>query len=270
MAEESGNGGTSVMLPTMLGLGDNNFGGLGVGAGFVGGLVLGSLWGGNGFGGWNNRGGMPVGSAVADVSLMNSIEHVSDQVTQGNISQLQSAQGVTNSIYGSTMALNNSVNQNTIANLQGNAAISDKICCSTGRLSDEIDRNGDQVTAAINQGVIEGMRNTQGTNDRLCAINNNITNQGYENRLQGQALAAQLAAQHADISRQIFEENCKDRELQREIQTENLRSKLAETQANLAAKEAQINLSQQLTAQTAYLMAQLGGSTTARTATAGA
>ena len=104
--------------------------------------------------------------------------------------------------------------------------------------------------------------------DRLCGINNNITTQGYESRLQNQELAAQLQRQHAELSRQIFEENCKDRELQREIQTQQLRDKLNDTQAALAAKDAQINLTNQLTAQTAYLLAQLNGTTTTRTTSA--
>lgn len=239
--------GSSLMLP----VDTNGFGGAGMGAGFIGGLVLGSLWNGNGFGFGGGRGAQ-IG---ADVALANSVEHVSDQVTQGTISNLQSVQ-----------ALTNALNQNTIADLQGTSQLSDKLCCSTMNLSQDIDRTGDQVTAAINQSVVEGMRNSQNTNDRLCAINNNITTQGFENRLQGQALAAQLAEQHAALSRQIFEENCKDRELQREIQTQALRDKLAETQANLAAKDAQINLTNQLTAQTAYLISQLGTATaTAKT-----
>lgn len=255
--------GSSVMLP----IDTNGFGGAGMGAGFIGGLVLGSLWNGNGFGFGGNRGAQ-IG---ADVALANSIEHVSDQVNQGTISGLQSTQALTNAINASTMGLNNSVTQNTISGLQSNAQLSDKLCGSTNHLMSAIDNTGDQLSAAINQSVIESMRNAQGTNDRLCAINNNITNQGYENRLQNQAIASQLAEQHAALSRQIFEENCKDRELQREIQTQALRDKLAETQASLASKEAQINLTNQLTAQTAYIIDQLrNNTTTPTTANAGA
>ena len=239
--------GSSVMLP----IDTNGFGGAGMGAGFIGGLVLGSLWNGNGFGFGGNRGAQ-IG---ADVALANSMEHVSDQVNQGTISGLQSAQSITNAINASTMGLNNSVNQNTISGLQSNAQLSDKLCGSTTHIMSTIDNTGDLLVATINQSA-------QSTNDRLCAINNNITTQGYENRLQNQALAAQLAEQHAALSRQIFEENCKDRELQREIQTQALRDKLAETQANLAAKEAQINLTNQLTAQTAYIIDQLKTTTT--------
>lgn len=259
----------TVALPVSDGFG--GFGGAGLGAGFIGGLVLGSIWNGNGFGGWgNNRGAMPVGSAVADTMLSNQLQHVSDQVTQGNISQLQSAQGLTNSINGAQMSLNNAVNQNTISQLQSTSGLSQQLCCSTMNLGQQIDQNGDQTVAAINQSVVEGMRNAQSTNDRLCAINNNITSQGYENRLQNQELAAQLQRQHGELSRQIFEENCRDRELQREIQAQNVRDQLAQAQAQNAALTAQINLTNQLTAQTAYLVQQLGTTTTTRTATTGA
>ena len=212
-------------VPTIVETGNNNpygygFGGAPMGAGFIGGLVLGSLWNGNGFGG--NRGG-----AVADVTLSNSLEHVSDQINQGTISQLQSSAQVQGAIAGSSMATQQGINAVNITSLQ----------------------------------------NTQQIAQQLCGINQNITSQGYESRLQGQALAAQLASQHADISRQIFEENCKDRELQREIQTQALRDKLAETQANNAALNAQINLSNQLTAQTAYLLSRLDTSSTGTTTT---
>lgn len=224
----------------------NGFGGhgAGMGAGFIGGLVLGSLWNGNGFGGWGGNRGAQIG---ADVALANSIQHVSDQVNQGTISGLQSAN-----------TLQNTINQNTIAGMQSAAQMSDKLGGVAFGLAQQIDRTGDQTVAAINA-------TSQQTNDKLCAINNNITAQGYENRLQGQAIAAQLAQQHADLSRQIFEENCKDRELQREIQTQNIRDQLAQAQAQNAALNAQINLTNQLTAQTAYLIDRLQPATTPTT-----
>ena len=147
-------------------------------------FLLGSIWNGNGFGFGGNRGG-----AVADVGLANSIEHVSDQVNQGTISQLQSA------------------SQNQMATMGASANIANAI-------------NGVNVTS---------LQNTQQISNALCNVNQNITNQGYESRLLGQSLASQLASQHADLSRQIFEENCKDRELTREIATQALRDKLAES-----------------------------------------
>ena len=215
--------------------------GAGMGAGFIGGLVLGSLWGNGGFG-WGGNG--RAGQVGADVAIANSIEHVSDQVTQGNISQLQSANSLGMQIAGAAAGVTAGITQNTIAGLQSVSGISDKICCSTGRLSQEIDAAGDQTVAAIN------------------AANMNILGQGYESRLQSQALAAQLANQHADLSRQIFQEGCANRELQREIASQAVRDKLAETQAKVASLEAQINLTNQLTAQTAYLIDRLTPTTT--------
>lgn len=228
----------TMQLPTLI-EGNNGFGGAGLGAGFIGGLVLGSIWNGGGWGGWggNGRGVMQAG---ADVALANSIEHVGDAVNQSTISQLQS-----------TNQLMNSINQSVVAGMQGN-----------NQLSQQIDQTGDNTISAINQNTIQGMTNTQAVGEKLCCINNNITSQGYEARLQNQALAAQLAGQHAELSRQIFEENCKDRELQREIQSQAIRDQLTQAQAANAALAAQINLTNQLTQQTAYLIDQLKTTTT--------
>lgn len=205
-------------LPTVIGDG-NGFGGAGMGAGFIGGLVLGSLWNGNGFG-FGNRGFAP-GAAAGDLGLANAVEHVSDQVTQGTISGLQQAAN-------SNMFAGNLINQ-----------------------------AGDQITGAINQGTITGLQSSANLSEKLCGINQNITSQGYESRLQAQSLAAQLQNQHCQLQAQIYEEGCKNRELQREIQSQAIRDKLAEAQARNAALEAQINLTNQLTAQTAYLVNQL-------------
>ena len=245
-----------VQLPTVM---ENGFGGAGMGAGFIGGLVLGSIWNGNGFGWGGNR----AGNAVADVGLASAIEHVGDAVNQGTISGLQTANQLSGQMYNTSAAITGAMSQNTIAGMQSSAALSDKICCSTMNLSGQIDATGDATVAAINQGVIEGMRNNQITGDKIGLVNNNITNQGYENRLQAQALAAQLQNQHAQLSAQIANENCADRELMREIAAQNVRDKLAEAQAENASLKAQINLTNQLSAQTQYLIGQLKTTTTA-------
>lgn len=201
-------------MPTVL---DTNNGFGGMGAGFIGGLVLGSIWNGNGFGFGGNRGG-----AVADVGLANAIEHVSDQVNQGTISQLQSSATTNTAIMG-------------------------------------VGANTQQAINAVN---ISSLQNTQQLSNGMANLAQSISSQGYEARLQSQALASQLASQHAELSRQIFEENCKDRELTREIATQALRDKLAEAEAKNASLEAQINLTNQLNAQTAYLVNQLKTTTT--------
>ena len=251
----------SVALPVM----ENGFGGAGMGAGFIGGLVLGSIWNG-GWGGWGNngRGAMQAG---ADVALANAVEHVGDQVNQGTISQLQSANQLGLQIANSNANTVGAVNQNTIAGMQGTAQLAQQMCCSTGRLSQEIDQTGDMTVAAINQANIQAMQNTQALGEKLCGINNNITSQGYENRLQAQALASQLQQQHAQLSAQISDGNCKDRELMREIAAQNVRDQLAQAQAQNAALVAQINLQSQLQQQTLYLVDQLKP---AATTTAGA
>ena len=251
--------GDTMSLPVL----ENGFGGAGMGAGFIGGLVLGSLWNGNGFGFGGNRGAGQVG---ADIAISNQLEHVSDQVQQAAISQLQSANGIGAQIANTGAGVIGAVNQNTIAGMQGNSQIQQQLCCATGRLSGEIDQAGDQTVAAINAANIQSMQNTQTLANRLCGINSQIISQGYENRLQAQGLATQLQNQHADLSRQIFQEGCANRELQREIQTQAIRDKLAETQAKNAALEAQINLTNQLTAQTAYLISRLEPTTTTPTA----
>ena len=231
------------MADTPMIIDGNGFGGMGngagLGAGFIGGLVLGSIWNGNGFGWGGNR-----GQVGADVAIANSIEHVSDQVTQGNLSQLQSANSLGMQIAGAAAGVTAGITQNTITGLQGQNALQQQLCCCCNNLTREIDNTGDATVAAIN------------------AANANIISQGYEARLQSQALAAQLASQHADLSRQIYEENCKDRELAREIAAQAVRDKLIETQAKNAALEAQINLTSQLTAQTAYLIDRLTPTTT--------
>ena len=214
------------VMPTVLDT--NGFGGAGLGAGFIGGLVLGSIWNGNGFGWGGNR-----ANGVADVGLANSIQHVGDAVNQGTISQLQSAA------------------QNQMATMGASANI-----------AEAIGSNARDTQAAINATNITSLQNTQQISNGMANLGQAITNQGYENRLQAQALAAQLASQHAELSAQIFKENCADRELTREIATQALRDKLAEAQAQNASLAAQINLTNQLSAQTQYLISQLKTTTT--------
>jgi len=243
-----------MQLPTIVEQGGFGGAGAGMGAGFIGGLVLGSLWGGNGWGGWGgNRG---AGQAAADATLANSIQNVGNQVQGAAISQLQSANQL-------GLQVANSVNANTVAQLQGNAALGQQMCCATGRLSQEIDNTGDQTVGAINAANIQSMQNTQQLSNGMSNLGQAITSQGYESRLQAQSLAAQLQSQHAALSAQISDENCKDRELMREIAAQAVRDKLAECQNENAALKAQINLSGQLQAQTLYLIDQLKTTTTA-------
>jgi len=238
-------------LPTIV-EGNGGFGGAGagMGAGFIGGLVLGSLWGGNGWGGWGgNRG---AGQAAADATLANSIQNVGNQVQSAALSQLQSANQVGLQVANSAAGVTAGITQNTIANMQGDAAIGQQICCATGRLSQEIDSTGDQTVAAIHA-----------ISDKLCAINNNITAQNYENRLQAQALSAQSQLQTAQLSAQIADENCKDRELMRDIQAQAIRDQLTQAQAKIVQLETQNYVNQSNSQQTLYLIDQLKTTTAA-------
>ena len=252
-----------VQLPTVV-EGHNGFGGMGMGAGFIGGLVLGSLWSGNGFGGFGGNRGAQVG---ADLAMQNGIQNLSNQAQANAISQLQSANQIGMQIAGAAANTVAGINANTVSALQSQNAMQQQMCCCCNNLSKEIDATGDGITAALTNSRIQDMQNTQELANQLCGINGNITSQGYENRLLSQSLAAQLQNQHAALSAQIAQENCADRELMREIASQNVRDKLAEEQAKNAALTAQINLSNQLQAQTLYLVNQLKP---ADTATAGA
>ena len=246
----------SVALPTVM---ENGFGGAGMGAGFIGGLVLGSIW--NGWGGWGgNRGN--VGQVGADVALQNGIQNLSNQAQQNAISQLQSANQVGLQVANAAAGVTGAVNQNTISALQSNAGLSQQICCSTGRLSQEIDQSGDQTVAAINNAAMQSLQSFQTLSDKLCAINNNITAQNYENRLQAQALSAQSQLQTAQLSAQIADENCKDRELMRDIQAQAIRDQLGQAQAKIVQLETQNYVNQSNSQQTLYLIDQLKPATT--------
>ena len=249
----------SMELPTILNTGGNGTQ-MPLGTGFIGGLILASLWNGGWGGGFGNRGGQ----AAADVAIANQIEHVSDQVTQGTISGLQSAQGVQNAINASAlanvqsqnataMATQGAINAGTMATMQGNAAISDKICCSTGRLSQEIDSTGDGITAAITDARVQSMANTQLIKDGLCGINQNISQQSAATQLLATQLASQLQAQHADLKATIQQENCADRELMREIAAQATRDELGKAQAKIVQLETQNYVNQSNSQQTLYL-----------------
>ncbi len=114
-----------------------------------------------------------------------------------------------------------------------------------------INQTGDAIVGAIG-----------GVSGQLCGINNNITTQGFENRLQSQQLAAQNQMGFCVLGHQISDEGCKGRELQREIAFENMQNELADAKAKIAALETEKNLTAQLNAQTAYLINQLKPATT--------
>lgn len=67
----------------------------------------------------------------------------------------------------------------------------------------------------------------------IAGVNQNISNQGYESRIQAQQLTGMLTAQHAELLKAISDENCKDRELMRQIQTEAIAGALADAKSQV-------------------------------------
>jgi len=208
---------------------DNGFGG-GLGTGLVGGILGGLLFGG-GYGGWGNRfggNGVGVGSAYDAgmlQNLSNQVTHNADAVTQGTIAGLQ--------------------NTNSIQQFMGQKA--------------------DAVIGAVATANVNTNQTLNNISDKLCCVNNNITNQSAQTRELAQGIAMQLQQQHSDLKATIIDQGCQDRALMKEIQTQAIRDKLDEVQTQNAALQSQINLTNQLTAQTAYLINQLKTETTPAT-----
>lgn len=255
-------------MPTIVETGnrDNGWGGNAWGAG-VGGFI-GSMFGNGGFGGWGwgNRGN--AGQVGADVSLQNGIQNLSNQAQQNAIATMQASGQTQRQVADTGFAIQGGQYQQTIANLQGQnqqnlamvqgfGGVGQQLCCLGKSIAQDIDQTGDQLNASIQQNTVQGMQNTRDIGDKLCMTNQNITNQGYQNQLQTKDVLAAMAAQHADIRALIQNENCQDRELIREVATQQVRDKLAETQAELAAQKAQGNLTNQLQNQTLYFMQQM-------------
>lgn len=255
-------------MPTIVETGnrDNGWGGNAWGAG-VGGFI-GSMFGNGGFGGWGwgNRGN--AGQVGADVALQNGIQNLSNQAQQNAIATMQASGQTQRQVADTGFAIQGGQYQQTIANLQGQnqqnlamvqgfGGVGQQLCCLGKGIAQDIDQTGDQLNAAIQQNTVQGMQNTRDIGDKLCMTNQNITNQGYQNQLQTKDVLAAMAAQHADIRALIQNENCQDRELIREVATQQVRDKLAETQAELAAQKAQGNLTNQLQNQTLYFMQQM-------------
>ena len=239
---------------TSIDMGDG-FGGMSLlsgGAGFVGGLVLGSLW--NCNGPWGGRGNAAAGY---DTGAINAIQ-AQVSTLQGQVANadrdllLQTAnqnQFTGNLINSTGDAITNAINSANVANIQARAA------------SD----------MAMQQGFC-GVTNAVNTNG--AAINRNIIAQNYENRLQAQQLAAQQQQCCCQVLQKVEQEGCANRELQRQIQTEAIQSALADSKAQNAALMAQINLQQQLaasqTAQTAQILAAMNALCNSKSTTAGA
>lgn len=236
---------THTILPNAGG----NWGGTALGAG-VGGLI-GSWLGNGGFGGLGYRG---AGAAVGyDTGALNGIQ--------------QTVNGI----------------QQQIAN-----ADRDLLIQTSGQnqfLGNLVNGTGDAIVGAVNgaardtqagifQNTLTQTQNQGATNLAMCqgfgglatglaGVNLTITQQGAESRLQAQQLAAQQQACCCEVKTAIEREGCANRELQREIQTQEIRDKLANSQAENQALKAQIFNSNNNAAQTQALIAAMTAQTQA-------
>ena len=212
----------------------SGFGGgsaLALGAGAIGGLVLGSLWGGNGFGNWGNRGGAVAGDVGYNSGMLTGIQQQLTDMNTSNLAQSVASadrdfliQTSTQNQYlgGAINGVENAVQNNTLNQTQNSGATNLNIC---------------QGFNSVNKSILE-----QGYQNQLAVVQQN-----GENRLQAQQLANQQQQCCCQVLKAISDEGCANRELQREIQYQNTRDELAQTRAQLAASTAQQNLTAQLT-----------------------
>ena len=234
---------------TILPNGGGNWGGTALGAG-VGGLI-GSWLGNGGFGGLGYRG---AGAAVGyDTGALNGIQ----QTVNGIQQQIASADR--------DLLIQTSGQNQFLGNLVNNTG--DAIVAAVSGAARD-------TQAGIFQNTLTQTQNQGATNLAMCqgfgglatglaGVNLTITQQGAESRLQAQQLAAQQQACCCEVKTAIEREGCANRELQREIQTQEIRDKLANSQAENQALKAQIFTSNSNNAQTQALIAAMTAQTQA-------
>ena len=189
---------------------NNGFGGPALGAGFGG--LIGSWFGqgmnGNGFGGGNNN-----------TYVANQLSAIQSQAVSNGLATQQAvnsaAQVTTEAINSNGRDTNNAIYASNLANVQGQ-----------GNTQLGIAKIGTDFTAAI-MGLGANLAQA------IAGVNQNITNQGYENRLSQQQLALQLTQQHNELLKAIDREGCANRELQRQIQTEAIAGALADAKSKV-------------------------------------
>lgn len=191
-------------------LDSNNWGGTALGAGFGG--LIGSWFGqgmnGNGWGGGNNN-----------TYLANQLSAIQSQAVTNGVANQQAvsnaSQYVTEAVNSNGRDTTQAINNGTIANVQGQGDTKLTIAGLGANLSQAIMGLGANLAQAI------------------AGVNQNISNQGYESRIQAQQLTGMLTAQHAELLKTISDENCRDRELMRQIQTENIAGALADAKSQV-------------------------------------
>ena len=247
---------THTIMPTGTG-----WGGTALGAGFGG--LLGSWLGNGGFGGFGgaNRAGIGYDTGALN-GIQGQLNNLSGQVANADRDLLmqtsQQNQFVGNLVNSTDDAIVGAVNtasgnlqqgiyNNALHQVQGQGETNLAMCQGFG---------------SVNAGITGATAQLQSS---LAQINNNITAQNYENRLQAQQLASQQQACCCEVKRTIEREGCLNRELQRQIQSEAMAVALADAKNQNASLLAQINLSNQLnasqSAQNQYLITMLGNKT---------
>ena len=223
--------------------GNMGFGGLG--SGFIGGIVGGLLFGNGGWGG--NRAGVGYDTGAIN-GIANQLGNVQTQIANADRDLLMQTsnqnQFVGNLVNNTGDAIVGAINanardtqagifQNTLTQTQNQGATNLAMCQGFGG-----------VNTTINQGV--------------GVLNNNITEQGYQSRLQAQQLASQQQACCCEVKTAIEREGCANRELQREIQYQNKVDELNQSRAREAVLANQIFTSNNNAAQTQALIAAMG------------
>lgn len=228
---------------------NGGWGGTALGAG-VGGLI-GSWLGNGGFGGYGYRGaGAGVGYDTGAINgIANQLNTVSGQIANADRDLLM-------------QTANSNQFVGNLVNSTGDAIVA----AVTGAARDN--------QAGIFQNTLTQTQNQGATNLAMCqgfggiatgiaGVNLNISQQAAENRLQAQQLAAQQQACCCEVKTAIEREGCANRELQREIQTQEIRDKLANSQAENQALKAQIFGTANNAQQTQAIMAAMAAQTQA-------
>ena len=225
------------------------WGGTALGAG-VGGLV-GSWLGNGGFGGFGYRGaGAGVGYDTGAINgIANQLNTVSGQIANADRDLLMQTSG-------QNQFIGNLVNQT------GDAIVA---AVTNGARDTQAGIFQNTLTQTQNQGAtnLAMCQGFGGLNASIAGVNLNISQQAAENRLQAQQLASQQQACCCEVKQAIEREGCANRELQREIQAQAIRDKLAASQAENAALKAQLFQTNAMAQQTAAIINALKPATAA-------
>ena len=272
--------------------------GLEAGLGGAVGAFLGSWfmngWGGGGWGGWGGRGfgpgygdsaaGVVAASdrAVADSVIMDSLSHVSDQVSgvntailssqaQQNSAMCQGFSGVNNSVFQSAAGLSRDMGTgfNAISRdvTSGNAGINQNLCSGFANTIAALNANG----AAARYDTMSGFNQTQRAIDACCCNTQTALANGFGH------LALENCQNTGAITGAILADGGQTRALINQNYINELQTKLCDAKAKIGSLENQQFTQTALTAQSVVfdqklanaintIVAEIKGSTTTPTA----